>query len=187
MSDVWQVTNHSGENLVTRRRNDKLILAPPKRAFSVNSMAAYQVKVKCGEERFSTVLIKDITFTKHMQEIKRNYSPLVHVPTSNIHVHYHDEDSDMIDLWEDSGGFCFGEMLRSAKEVKEQDYKKIFLQASEIDSPLPSKMRQTDLRMPSSEADNELLQPKHTFFTPEGERPAATTGNCAEKRHLDFQ
>ena len=36
-------------------------------------------------------------------------------------------------------------MLKGAKEVKEQDYKKIFLQASEIDSPLPSKIRQTDL------------------------------------------
>ena len=46
-------------------------------------------------------------------------------------------------------------MLRSAKEVEERDYKKIFLQASEIDSPLPHKMRQTDLGMPSSEADNE--------------------------------
>ena len=59
----------------------------------------------------------------------------------------------MINLWDDSSGFSFGEMLRSAKEVKERDYKKIFLQASEIDSPLPRKMRRTDLGMPSSEAD----------------------------------
>ena len=84
-------------------------------------------------------------------------------------------------------GFSFGEMLRSAKEVKERDYKKIFLQASEIDSPLPHKMRQTDLGMPSSEADNESLQPKHLSFTPEAARLAATTGNRAEKSPLDFQ
>ena len=79
-----------------------------------------------------------------MQEIKRNCSPLAHLPASNIRVRYRDEDGDMINLWEDSSGFSFGEMLRSAKEVKERDYKKIFLQASEIDSPLPSKMRRTD-------------------------------------------
>ena len=93
----------------------------------------------------------------------------------------------MISLWEDSSGFSFGEMLRSTKEVKGRDYKKIFLQASEIDSPLPSKMRRTDLGMPSSEADNESLQPKHLSFTPEAARPAATTGNRAEKSPLDFQ
>ena len=41
--------------------------------------------------------------------------------------------------------------------------------------------------MPSSEADNESLQPKHLSFTPEAARPAATTGNRAEKSPLDFQ
>ena len=62
------MANHSGENLITRRRNDKLIPALPKREFSVNSMTAYQVKVKYGEERFCTFLIKDIPFAKLMQE-----------------------------------------------------------------------------------------------------------------------
>ena len=150
-------------------------------------MAAYQVNVKYGEERFCTFLIKDITFAKLMQEIKRNCSPLAHLPASNIRVRYRDEDGDMINLWDDSSGFSFGEMLRSAKEVKERVKKKtIFLQASEIDSPLPSKMRRTDLGMPSSEADNESLQPKHLSFPPEAARPAATTGKRAQKRPLDF-
>ena len=123
-----------------------------------------------------------------MQEIKRNCSLLAHLPASNIGVRYRDEDGYMINLWEDSSGF--GEMLRSAKEVKEPDNKKIFLQASEINSPLPSKMRRTDLEMPSSEADNESMQPKHLFFTLdrlEAARPAATIGNHAEKSPLDFQ
>ena len=150
-------------------------------------MAAYQVNVKYGEERFCTFLIKDITFAKLMQEIERNCSPLAHLPASNIRVRYRDEDGDMISLWEDSSGFSFGEMLRSTKEVKERDYKKIFLQESETDSPLPSKMRRTDLGMPSSEADNESLQPKHLSFTPEAARPAATTGKRAQKSPLDFQ
>ena len=137
------------------------------------------MKVKYGEERFCTLLIKDITFAKLMQQIKRNCSPLAYLPASNIRVRYRDEDGDMISLWEDSSGFSFGEMLRSTKEVKGRDYKKIFLQASEIDSPLPHKMRQTDLGMPSSEADNGSLPPKHLSFTPDTVRPAATTGNRA--------
>ena len=147
--DVWCLASGQSQRRKSCNRaepNDKLIPALPKRAFSVNSMAAYQVKVKYGEERFCTFLIKDITFAKLMQ---RNCSPLAHLPGSNIRVRYRDEDGDMISLWEDSSGFSFGEMLRSTKEVKERDYKKIFLQASEIDSPLPSKMRRTDLGMPS--------------------------------------
>ena len=87
-------------------------------------MAAYQVKVKYGEERFCTFLIKDITFAKLMQEIKRNCLPLAHSPASNIRVRYRDEDDDMINLWDDSSGFSFGEMLRSAKEVKNGIIKK---------------------------------------------------------------
>ena len=124
------------------------------------------MKVKYGEkkeERFCTFLIKDITFAKLMQVIKRNCSPLAHLRSSNIRVRYRDDDGNMINLWDDSSGFSFGEMLRSAKEVKERDYKKIFLQVSEIASPLPRKMRRTDLGMPSSEADNDSLPPKHYF------------------------
>ena len=67
-------------------------------------MAAYQVKVKYGEERFCTFLIKDITFAKLMQEIKRNCSPLAHLRASNIRVRYRDEDGDMINLWDDLSG-----------------------------------------------------------------------------------
>ena len=96
------------------------------------------------------------------------------LPALNIRVRYRDEDGCMINLWEDSRGFSFGEMLRSAKDVKERDNKKIFRQASEIDSPLPSKMRRTDLGMPSSEADNDSLQPKHLSFTLEAARPRGT-------------
>ena len=108
-------------------------------------MATYQVKVKCGEERFSTFLIKDISFDKLMQDIKQNCSLLAHLPTSNIRVRYRHDDSDMISLSKDPSGFAFGEMLRSTKEVKDREYKKIFFQASEIDSPIPRKMRRTEL------------------------------------------
>ena len=101
------------------------------------SMATCQVKVKYWEERFSTFLIKDISFAKLMKVIKQNCSPLAHLLASNIRVRYGDENSDMINLLEDPDDFAFGKMLRGAKEVKDQDYGKIFLQASKVDSPLP--------------------------------------------------
>ena len=149
------------------------------------------MKVKYGEERFSTFLIKDISFADLMHAIKQNCSPLAHLSASNIRVRYRDEDGDMINLSEDPDGFAFGEMLRSAKEVKEREYRKIFLQASEIDSPIPRKLRRTDMEMPSSSASDEFesLQPKHLSFTPTpGAHLVATTApKNAEKSPLDCQ
>ena len=69
--DVWCLVSGQSQRRKTcnkAEQNDKLIPAPPKRAFSVNSMAAYHVKVKYGEERFCTYLIKE---AKLMQEIER--------------------------------------------------------------------------------------------------------------------
>ena len=121
-----------------------------------------------GEERFSTFLIKDISFAKLMQAIKQNCSPLAHLPSLNIRVRYRDKNGDMINLSEDPDDFAFGEMLKSAKELKDRDYGKIFLQASEVDSPLPRKVRRMDVVMLSSSASNEFesLQPKQLSFTP---------------------
>jgi len=158
-------------------------------------MATYQVKVKYGEERFSTFLIRDISFDKLVQEIKKTCSPLAHLPASNISctVSRRRRRYDQPNLSEDPSGFAFGEMLRSAKEVKDRDYKKIFLQGSEIDSPLPRKIRRTELETPifSASVDNEspCLQPKHLSFTPApGTHPAAATApKHAEKSPLDCQ
>ena len=75
-------------------------------------MAAYQVKVKYG--------------VKLMQEIIKNCFPLAHLPASNIRVWYRDDDGDMINLSEDPSGFAFGEMLGSAKEVKDRSTKRFF-------------------------------------------------------------
>jgi len=97
----------------------------------------------------------------------------------------------MMNLSEDPDNFAFGEMLRSAKELKDRDYGKIFLQASEVDSPLPRKVRRMDVVMLSSSASNEFesLQPKQLSFTPTpGAHLATTTApKNAEKSPLDFQ
>ena len=157
----WQLANQGGDNLVRRSRSRSVISI-------TTSMATYQVRVKYGKERFSTFLIKDISFGKLMEAIKQNCSPLAHLPASNIRVRYRDEDGNMINLSEDPDDFAFGEMLRFAEEVKDRDYGKTFLQASEVDSPLPRKLRRMDVEMLSPSASNEFksLQPKHLSFTP---------------------
>ena len=97
----------------------------------------------------------------------------------------------MINLSEEPDDFAFGEMLRSAKEVKDRNYGKSFLQASEVDSPLSKKVRRMDVEMLSSSASNEFEspQPKHLSFTPTpGAHLATTTApQNAEKSPLDCQ
>ena len=68
----------------------------------------------------------------------------------------------------------------------DRDYGKSFLQASEVDSPLPRKVRRMDVVMLSSSASNEFesLQPKQLSFTPTpGAHLATTTApkKCGEK------
>ena len=62
--------------------------------------------------------------------------------------------------------FAFSEMLRTAKEAKDRDYKKIFIQANQIDSPCPRKMKRVDFGMENPSTADELsgLQPKQLSF-----------------------
>lgn len=135
-----------------------------------SEMATYQVKVEYGDDkRFSTFLLYDITLEKLLSEVKRHCSPLAHLPTSNIRIRFRDEDGDFINLC-GSDGFAFQEMLRSSKTVKDQDYRKIYLIANEVDSPMPKKCRRTERA--ESEPDMEQnsgasLEPKQLLFTPE--------------------
>ena len=57
-------------------------------------------------------------------------------------------------------------MLRTAKEVKDRDYKKIFIQANKIDSPCLRKMKRVDFGMENPSTADELscLQPKEQSF-----------------------
>ena len=64
---------------------------------------------------------------------------------------------------------AFSEMLRTAKEAKYRDYKKIFIQASEIDSPCPRKMKRVDFGVENPSTGDELscLEPKQlSFYAP---------------------
>ena len=51
------------------------------------------------------------------------------------------EDGDIVNVCQADFLVAFLEMLLMAKEVKDNDHKKIFIQASEVDSACPCKMR----------------------------------------------
>ena len=82
-----------------------------------------QVKVECREKRFATFLIEEIYSDKLIIDIKKNFSTLAHWSPSNIRLRYRDEDGDMVNLSDENDFFHFREMLRSAKEVKDQNDK----------------------------------------------------------------
>ena len=76
--------------------------------------------------------------------IKKYRSSLAHLDEDKIRFRYRGEDgADMVNVCQ-SDVFAFSGMLRTAKEVKDCDYKKILIQAAEIDSPYPRKMRRLD-------------------------------------------
>ena len=101
---------------------------------------AFQVKVEYGGKRFATFLLENVSYDSLVSSIRKNCSSLAHLDADNIRLRYRDEDGDMVNVCQ-ADLFAFSEMLRTAKEVKDRDYKKIFIQANEIDSPCPRKMK----------------------------------------------
>jgi len=100
-------------------------------------MVGISVKVEYGLNRFTTFLLEDassISFDTLIFHVKTNCTLLSHLHSSNIRLRYRDEDGDMVNLTDNK--FAFSEMLRTAKVVKDRDFKKIFIQASEIETPL---------------------------------------------------
>ena len=114
-----------------------------------------------------------------------NCSPLTHLPHSRIRIRYRDDDGDMVNLIDDR--FSFTELIRSGREVKDRDYKKIFIQASEVDSPMYKTGVREGLETPasSSRAAEMSFQPRYlTFSSP---APAATSSSQGTKSPLDAQ
>ena len=80
---------------------------------------------------------------KGLCSIEKYCSSLAHIDEDKIRLPYCDEDGDIVNVIQEDV-FAFSEMLRNTKEMKDRDYKKIFIQATEIDSPCPRKMRRLD-------------------------------------------
>ena len=65
--------------------------------------------------------------------------------------------------------FAFPGMLRSAIEVRDRDYKKIFIEATEIDSPCPRNMRSDDLTL-NTERESLNIKDKNTAMFETGNK-----------------
>ena len=126
---------------------------------------AFQVKVEYGGKRFATFLLENVSYDGLVSSIRKNCSSLAHLDADKIRLRYRDEDGDMVNVCQ-ADLFAFSEMLRTAKEVKDRDYKKIFIQANEIDSPCPRKMKRVDFGVENPSTGDELscLEPKQLSF-----------------------
>ena len=92
-------------------------------------------------------------------------SSLGHLAEDKIRLRYCDEDGDMVNVCQ-ADVFALSQMLCAAKKVKDRDYKKIFISATEIDSPCPHRMRRLDInpRNPSTTDKLSCLEPKQLSF-----------------------
>ena len=129
---------------------------------------AFQVKVEYGGKRFATFLLENVSYDGLVSSIRKNCSSLAHLDADNIRLRYRDEDGDMVNVCQ-ADLFALSEMLRTSKEVKDRVYKKIFIQANEIDSPCPRKMKRVDSGVENPSTGDELscLEPKQlSFYAP---------------------
>ena len=131
-------------------------------------MASYQVKVEYGGKRFATFLLENVSYVGLLSSIKRSCSSLSHLDEEQIRLRYKDEDGDMINMSRDDE-FTFTEMLRTAHEVQDRDYKKILIQAHEIDSPVSQKRRRlngSQNETPSTSGDIVIQRKQLSFPQP---------------------
>ena len=158
-------------------------------------MMALQVKVDYGGERIVTLLLRNVTYKTLLQTIQRNCSPLAHLGQDSIRLRYKDEDGDFVNISPDDS-FAFSEMLRTAKQVGDQDYKKIYIKAHKVNSPVPQKMRRLDsggLSTSAAFSGGELEPRPLTYSTlaPVSTSTAQTANLCStvsrEKSPLDLK
>ncbi|XP_068686090.1 uncharacterized protein [Montipora foliosa] len=127
---------------------------------------ALQVKVDYGGERFATFVLRNVTYKTLLQTTEKNCSPLAHLGQDSIRLPYKDEDGDFVNISPDNS-FAFSEMLRTAKQVGDRDYKKFYIKAHEVNSPVPQKMRRLDSGGLSTSAvfSGGELEPKQLTFS----------------------
>lgn len=123
-----------------------------------SNMPNYQIKVQYGTDRFSTFLLHDVGYNGLLSSIRKNCSSLSCLDEAMIRLRYKDEDGDLVNIAKDDD-FAFSEMLRTAQEVKDRDYKKVFIHANEIDSPQPlsRKRRLADVSQDSTRCCSKQL------------------------------
>ena len=100
--------------------------------------------------------MENVSYGALASSIRKNcFLFFAHLDADKIRHRYRDEDGDMVNVCQ-ADLFAFSEMLRTAKEVKDRDYKKILIRANEIDSPCPRKMKRVDFGVENPSTGDEL-------------------------------
>ena len=116
---------------------------------SIHSLGILKVSQQANDygKFFASFLVEIVSYDGFVSSIKKYCSSLALLDEDKITLTYRD-CRDCRDEDGDTGNVCqtffwaFLQMLlNTAKEVKDYDYKKIFIQASEVDSACPCKMR----------------------------------------------
>ena len=112
---------------------------------SIHSLGILQVSQQANDygKFFASFLLENVSYGGFVSSIKRYCSSLALLDEDKITLTYcdcRDEDGDMVNVCQADFFVAFLELLLTAKEVKDHDYKKIFIQANEVDSACPCKM-----------------------------------------------
>ena len=117
------------------------------------------MKVEYVGKRFATFLLENVSYDGLVSSIRKNCSSLAHLDADEIRLRYRDEDGNMVNVCP-ADFLAFSEMRRTAKEVKDCDYKKIFFQTNEIDTPCPH-MKRVDFGVENPSIGDELSCLEH--------------------------
>ena len=113
-----------------------------------------KIEYKPGKfvKRFREVEKETYRFQKLISDIKTNCPGFADLTTQTIRVRFEDEDEDE----DEDGDFInltgddnrnFDEMLLQAKFIEERNVRKILLKVSELDSRLPGKPSEKDVKL----------------------------------------
>ena len=115
---------------------------------SIHSLGILQASQQAKDygKFFASFLLENVSYHGFVSSIKKYCSSLALLDGDKIALcdrDCRDEDGDMVNVCQADFFVAFLEMLLTAKEVKDHDYKKIFIQAqrNEVDSACPCKMR----------------------------------------------
>ena len=113
---------------------------------SIHSLGIWQVSQQANDygKFFASFLLENVSYDGFVSSIKKYSSSLALLDEDKTTLTYRDcrdEDGDTVNVCQTYFLAFLQMLLNTAKEVKDHDYKKIVIQANEVDSACPCKMR----------------------------------------------